>query len=227
MADLNLEKIKTHFFQYLDNPKYVFKATTTGIVILEKMDLTETNENRIVKDPKFAKYRANILSVIAIRDRYDPDEELKETTSLYNSSFVYKVGETVKDDRFNVKDAICSHGIHYFKTIEPAFYYGINTKNLTGFYKEWHNNGLLSQMFFLTDGVLDGYCETWSMAGINYKKCNYKNGHLHGQYETKCLQQDIHIRCGYRDGLKHGRYIHLSKDEKIIHCVEFMDGRKL
>ena len=48
-------------------------------------------------------------------------EDPVEGVGLYNSEFVYRVGETVRADSFDDSPFIeCSHGIHFYITRQEA-----------------------------------------------------------------------------------------------------------
>ena len=63
------------------------------------------------------KCRAESVKVLALFGQGDPVEGV----GLYNSAFVYRVGETVRADSFDDSPFIeCSHGIHFYITRQEA-----------------------------------------------------------------------------------------------------------
>ena len=128
----HIEAILKEYPEYRRVGIYVFKSCQKEwIVVMERTDGTETNEKRLyVKDKRYAKYRASKLRVIAIINKFDPKNIIFDVVnSVYkNEKIVYKVGREVLPnfyDRDILK--ICAGGIHYYSTIEPAFYEEIDT----------------------------------------------------------------------------------------------------
>src|SRR5947208_16609894 len=95
------------------------------IVILKKTNETVTNEGRKnIVDSRYAKFRGNNLRVVNIFDMKNPKVHLLQAHSVYDSHFVYTIGEIVYCTNYNYNtDEICESGIHYFKDIRGAYYY--------------------------------------------------------------------------------------------------------
>lgn len=135
-----LQKLFERFPQYfMDNPlyddSYVFKSVGNVLVVLQKMDETITNETRDVFDKKFAHYRADKLKVIAFFYKLDIDFYIEEksvrsvflTYGVYQANrytLNYEIGKEVSVTDYDMKlDKVDSTGIHYFKSIEAAYFY--------------------------------------------------------------------------------------------------------
>lgn len=135
MTVQNILKVYPHLAK-----NFLFKSCERNwIVVLEKLPDTKTNESRHVFDERYAKYRANKLKVVLIFNKHSPKETKSE---IYNSVFekkklLYKSGEIVEADSFDTFfDNVVTNGIHYFKTLEPAFH----QESKSG-YLQWYDNG--------------------------------------------------------------------------------------
>jgi antitoxin component YwqK of YwqJK toxin-antitoxin module len=115
---------------------------------MKKLDTSLTNENRKdIIDINYAKCRADKLLVILIFDIYKPENQFDFIFNRYfddkcNSEIIYRKGEIVTPDKFDENlDKVCSNGIHYFKTIDAAFYYYDQPFNYTGTFIDFSENG--------------------------------------------------------------------------------------
>ena len=94
----------------------VYKKASGMIVQLELLKDVKRTSSLVGR-----KCRAESAIVKAI---YNPDRtisDLKEVTGDYNSSILYKVGETVLPDKYNDDIRVeCTNGIHFFITFEEA-----------------------------------------------------------------------------------------------------------
>jgi hypothetical protein len=150
---LHLDKIKEKYKTYLESSKYVFKYCkeysyinhkyNDTIIILQKLEDTLTNESRKdVVDEKYAKFRANKLLVVLIFDINDLNIEYESIINILQIKTIYKKGEIVFPDNFDKNlNKVCSNGIHYFKTIDAAFYYSGIQSGYTGIWIRSNDNG--------------------------------------------------------------------------------------
>src|SRR5690606_23435258 len=99
------------------------KCSNNRIVKLEIIG--DNNERRkYIVDHTHAKHRCSRATVIDIYNMDNKDEHYTEAYSIYNDSFVYQVGETVKPELFDSNiDNVCGGGIHYFLSEETAYHY--------------------------------------------------------------------------------------------------------
>lgn len=167
------------FFQLLHflNKGYVYKSCQRNwIVVLEKLPDTVTNELRKdVIDARYAKFRADKLKVIMIFNKYDSGEIRPYiTNSLYTKvETMYRVGEIVYPDLFEIdKDKICAHGIHYYLTMEPAFY----LEKKEGRCVSWYENGQTLCDCTYVQGRLHGDFQSWYENGQIYEVKEYFHG---------------------------------------------------
>ena len=81
--------------------------------VIAKLEILERRVNATWS----RKCRAESVKVLALFGQGDPVEGV----GLYNSAFVYRVGETVRADSFDDSPFIeCSHGIHFYITRQEA-----------------------------------------------------------------------------------------------------------
>ena len=107
----------------------------TGSFIGWKCAVDESNHNVLIKleIPEDAKRTSGLDSKKCRCDKAKVLEiknftgELKEAHSIYDSTFVYKVGEEVSVKNFcNDRMRICAPGIHFFmEKVDALDYYGI------------------------------------------------------------------------------------------------------
>jgi hypothetical protein len=93
---------------------------------MKKLKDTLTNEGRQdIVDPNYARFRANKLKVVLIFDSENPRINVNSIQNKFNNTLtVYERGKIVYPDQFDEAiDEVYTHGIHYFKTIDAAFYY--------------------------------------------------------------------------------------------------------
>ena len=156
-----LDRLKEECKEYLNNPEYVYKFCSDCIVIMQKLQDTITNENRInVRNQLYAKFRANKLFVVKIIN-IDNMKYIDEIiNNYYDIKIIYKCNEIVVPDKFDEDiDKVCSSGIHYFKSIDPAFYYRDKPpKDFTGKWIRWYENGNKRNECEYIDGKETGKC---------------------------------------------------------------------
>lgn len=101
-------------------------------MILQKLKDNKTNEDRkniFCKD--YVNFRANKLKVVMIFNIYDLSVSRQRIISEYKDELctketVYQICGIVEPDCYCEDiDQVFSNGIHYFRTIEAAYHYGI------------------------------------------------------------------------------------------------------
>lgn len=185
---------------YLEE-NYCFKSCDPYIVVLQKLENTITNENRQnILDYKCAKFRANYMKTILIIHKYN-GTLVEETQNTYyiNKLITYKVGEIVNVDNFYEYpfDKVCGAGIHYFRSIKPAYFLEFDIKKYTdysGIYLVYYDSGLIKE--------------------IN----NIKNGKLNGEYIDHFDDGTIRITCNYIDGQLDGELKKYYPNGKLAYC---------
>ena len=161
--------------------KYLYKSCDKKwIVVLETISGSITNQTRLTVDyptRKFAKFRSNKLKVIDIIDKFD---HTKTINSVKNSVYTEKAkieyvkGTIVESDSFDMDlITVCSNGIHFFESVEPAFYYELDDRNYTGHYKSWHDDGQKWQEGDYLDGKRTGHWISWYSNGQKKEEGDY------------------------------------------------------
>ncbi len=179
--------------QYLENNKYVFKKCSDYIVILRKpISKFKSNEERKnIVDKNFAKFRGNAFIVEDII-HYKTRKHFKFISHcpLRLSPVLYMVGRWVEPDNFDDDlELVCTHGIHYYLTLEAAFYHGLNQIK-TGTTFGWYSNGSKSYEYNFKDGKKDGFQMEWCRNGSVLLHSLYNKGKRHGyqySYGNKTL----------------------------------------
>ena len=162
MNESELQKLKLYYKIYVNKPKYVFKSCQKDwIVVLEKIEDTITNENRQadIYDYDFATFRGSHFKVASIINKFTLEPVYTITNSCFlKSTVTYVVGEIVCADIFDPhSNNVISNGIHYFLSIDQAFYYELDTKgDYNGKFVEWFANGKLRCARFYVDGIKFG-----------------------------------------------------------------------
>ncbi len=168
-----LQQLEKECKQYLHQPeRYAFKKVgAKTIVVLQKTPNFISNEMRKGIFDKFhAKFRANEFLVVDIINmktlKHNQYVDNLFDVVVYNRSpsqkdevikFRYEVGYIVKPDMYdnNIQN-ICTHGIHYYLSLDAAFYHNRQHK--------------------------DGKCILYHKNGAKQYICSYQNGDLHGEY---------------------------------------------
>lgn len=149
------------------------------IVVLRKLPDTKTNESRDgVVNPLCAKFRADKLFCVKIINALTL-KDTSEVTNIYttygfypyNIYTKYIVGKVVVPDGFDTNlDRICTKGIHYFNSLEPAFYYMSMPPDYIGSWKEFTDSGELFMAGKCVNGHKTGYWEKWVNGEVT---CSY------------------------------------------------------
>jgi antitoxin component YwqK of YwqJK toxin-antitoxin module len=200
---LDNKKIDQLSAQYSSKKDYVFKSCSVDwIVVLQKLPDTKTNESRSdIKDPNYAKFRADKLHVVDIVHKITNQitNEIANTAHK-EKTIIYKKGEIIEVDDFNKDlDEVCAPGIHYVKSVEAAFYYEI-PDNYNGLCKSWYNNGLLYDKGIFKNGMENGLWKTWHKNGQLKIKCIYKNGKVDGVCREWYVSGQLKCEWEYKDG---------------------------
>jgi antitoxin component YwqK of YwqJK toxin-antitoxin module len=166
-----------------------YRSCGEYIVIFAATQNTITNEEReTVKNILFAKHYANELLVIKIIHKF-------KKSSIYGihdfdfEPITFKVGEITKANKFDE-----DHGIHYFKTKEPAYLYDFDclvSKFNKFTYKEWFVNGNLKYEIQYKNGVRDGVALAFHEDGKKKYVKNYKNSNLYGEQKEWFSEGDL------------------------------------
>lgn len=173
-----LDKIKERCKLYIHNPKYVYKSCGEYIVILKKLETTITNEDRTgIVNRKFAAFRANELMTIFIIHKYDLDRQINhiKNTSYKLKHVVYEIGKITTSENYEFdKDKIFVAGLHYYVSIDPAYYFDLwDVKLYTGQYLEWFSCGNKLYYGEFKFGYPVGIWILWNVKNTGYRKIQY------------------------------------------------------
>ena len=203
-----------------------YKKASNGYIVKLEI-LGRNNEHREGIKPEhvpFAKYacsEARVLDIYHSRISIDPPRIcVKEITSL-TGNLVYKVGSIVKPDSY---DPMFGHGIHYFKSEEPAIMYGLNVNNYTGKYKSYHNNGQLRVVCSYKDGKLDGEYASYYAHGTMAEHAFYKDGEHDGPFVDYHPNGQLASKGCYKQGQLDGKYVSYGSNGKLDEEFSCKDG---
>jgi antitoxin component YwqK of YwqJK toxin-antitoxin module len=216
--------------QFADNPNIRYKTCDNCIVVLQKEKDTITNEDRSVADSNYAKYRANKMKVICIFLKSDPMEQLQfvKNTVHKDHIIVYETGEIVTADSYDqCIDNVCSQGIHYFKSLEAAYYYLLeNNDRYTGKMYWWYDNGAKLQEAHYINGTKHGILTEWHDNGYKSKEFNYEHGDINGTYITWYENGDICTTYEYVNGNIHGTFRMWYPNGNIKKEHNYVNGKR-
>lgn len=262
----SLEYIEQKCKEYIDDPLCVYKMCQTKkgqwLVIMRKLPETTTNEIRNnVFDIKYAKFRANKLKVVVIIN-VNNGNVIKSIDNTYyghhffKSRITYTVGDIVTPDKFdNNLDNVCSHGIHYLKTIKAAFFYRklkkYSGQKYSGQWMKFYDDGAVmceglyingkkegDWVYFNNDGSIK--CKENYVNGVQKdekKICKYENGNIksEGKYVngkeegewTEYYENGIIENKGkYVKGKKNGEWTEYYKNGNISQKGNYIKGKK-
>jgi antitoxin component YwqK of YwqJK toxin-antitoxin module len=205
--------------------KFVYKSCGDWIVIMEKLVNTITNDARVVKNKSYAKFRANMLYVVAIVNKIDHSKTIDSVTnvSYRYKAITYKPGEIINVSDYNPNiNTICSTGIHYFHTYKAAFFYDYSVTN--GKIMKWYDDGDVWCKEFFSNGKKNGISVYFWEDRIRYTESNYVNDELTGPY-TEWYRNNYKCQQGnYLNDKKTGKWVGWYYDGQI--CCEryYLDG---
>ena len=188
---------------------FLYKSCSTDndswIVVLQLADRSITNQCRLsIGHPnrKYAKFRASKAKVIDIIHKFD---QTKIIDSVKSSSHYYKIeyvkGTIVLPNAFDTNlSKVCSSGIHFFESIEAAFYFELDgLKNYVGHWISWYCNGHKEKEGELLDRTYNGRWIFWHNNGRKKSEGNYSRS-----------SRINHWIFWYEDGQKRGEGTYLN-----------------
>lgn len=203
--------LKAYFDELPYDPLAVYKSCHNYVVRMLKLSDTITNESRYgVHNKKFAKFRGSKFLVTHIVDKLNPSVAIEQITNSQSSRITtYKINEIVIPDKFDTSlDRVCTNGIHYFLSIEAAFYYDLLLffPTYTGELISYHDNGSAYQTCSYIDGKKNGTYRKYDTSGNLIADCELVDCRSHGKYR-EFTNRGILIRdiC-LENGQYHGWY---------------------
>jgi antitoxin component YwqK of YwqJK toxin-antitoxin module len=211
MDERRLEEIKTIYSNYIEDPEYVYKICMKQyIVIMKKLPTTQTNEKRDkVGDPGYAKFRADCLEVCVIININEPMQKLEYVISNYgNRKIKYEINNSVVPDEYDInQNNVCTGGIHYFNSIDRAFFYRNRPSGYDGTWIEWHDNGHKYSQGNYHDNKKTGIWIEWYNDGHIYSQGNYCHDKKTGPWFIWHANGKKQARGVYCDGKKIGHWV--------------------
>lgn len=227
--EYHIENLRKKFPQYFDETHELYRTDrrykTCGsdtIVVLVPTDKTVTNEERVVKDKRHAKYRGSKFFVEHIFYKLMPDNPVYIARNVIHNLklLIYETGKNVESEFCEDIDMVCASGIHYFTTIKTAFYYNLHAR-FDGMYMEWNGDGLKMTEDHYKNSQLYA-SDNWWGNGIKHHEfqkkvkntCWYSNGQkeLESIYENEVLKHSCHWN---RDGILMRKTVYQDDDVKI------------
>lgn len=228
--------IQTLYPEYFCDDKIVFKSCgKIWIVVLEKLDTTRTTEKRNVHDKKYAKFRGDKFKVLNIINKIDPSVTINtvENSIFKDKTIKYVKNEIIETEFDDDLNNVCSKGIHYYVSIEPAFslefdMFILDNKVSVGRYNlnekmtEYDEDGNISCIYNLKNGFIDGKLQCFD-GGKLIKEITYNEGTLQG----KCIFYDKHgnilREINYMNNVEHGLHKIFYKN-KLMFEEKYIDG---
>lgn len=120
------------------------RCAHSKLVVMEKLPETRTNEKRTnVSNFLFAKFRADMLKTVAIFDIHNPQKRIHRVANRFKDDCVeYSVGNVTVASGFDESlNLVKGRGLHYFHTLDCAFYFRDPVKSYSGPWYEWYHSG--------------------------------------------------------------------------------------
>jgi hypothetical protein len=179
-----LISLKQRCSQYLNNPNIVFKSCVYSnyslIIVLQRLEDTITNEDRNdVLRPLSAKFRGNRFLVLDIIDKFTHKSYYFIFTFYDSKQFFYVKGNIVSIYKYTKDDfvgkhmnKVCWKGIHFFKSIERAFYHDLSCVE-NGDHWSFYDNGFPIAKYTYSNNKIVGYAKMWNRDGTEFVPQKY------------------------------------------------------
>lgn len=233
-----LEKLNNICSEYIKNPIFVYKKCNNRLndskdtykerdwlIVMKKLEITKTNESRLdVLDERYAKFRADKCEVIKIINIHT----LATTAYVINKydciETKYEVGKIVEAHEFdNDKEKVCSSGIHYFKSLEAAYFYELLIKQ-DGILIKWHDNGQKGAEGKYLNRMKSGKWESWYDNGQLESSGKYENGVQIGEWTNWHDNGNFSLDGKYEEGKKIGKWKRWFDNGIIKSEEEYLKG---
>lgn len=212
----------------IDDELVYKKCLKKYIVVMKKLHDTITNESRTnVNNSSTAKFRANKLEVVLIISTYDGSTQSSIVHQCDDQSLCYTVGQVVEPDSFDEDlDVVCSNGIHYFRSLEPAYYYHALLDSYDGPMKEWHEDGSIFRQSTYSKGKFHGLYEIWHENGQIHIRYNFEDGEINGLGETWYNNGKYYSKGSYVNGKKNGLWDYWYSNGRPCSRCSYVDNSK-
>ena len=145
--------------------------------------------------------------------------------SVYeHKQIVYKKGEIIEVEDFDGNlNEVYATGIHYYKTMEVAFYLELKTDR-DGEWRCWYENGQMQSKGIYKEGKEEGEWEYRYSNGQLESKGKYKEGKEEGEWEYWYSNGQLESKGKYKNGNREGEWIYLRKIGIIASKVIYKNG---
>jgi antitoxin component YwqK of YwqJK toxin-antitoxin module len=227
---MNLNEIMILYSQYIDDPDCVYKkCKNRWIVVMKPLPSTRTNESRDnVRDPGYAKFRADKLKVLVIFSIFDPSKKMRAIINKFGKIKIkYKVTKIVRPNKFdNNLNIICSGGVHYFKSLEAAFFYG-KRHIKSGHWRSWYDNGQICEEGDYQDNKQTGHWRSWYSNGQICQEGDYQDGKPTGHWREWYSNGQICQEGDYQDGKQTGHWRWWYDNGQMLEEDDYRDGKRI
>ncbi len=248
-----LDQIKS----ILAQDKLYKKCSDSIIVVLEYTENTKHTERRRhinFDNAHFAKFRASELKVIDILD-FKTNQKLttyehswqknSKTTEIFQIQYI--VGEIIRPINGFETDInkICAAGIHYFKSLDAAFYYGEMPENYSGQWRTSNSDGSrLSRKIYENGKMIAHYnsndrklktidwklqkVEEYFHDGVLMEMYEFKNvpTKRHGEYQRFLASGKLVTRGKYKYNERNGEWEYYFMNGNIESIGNYCSGKK-
>ena len=178
-------------------------------------DDSNTNLSRKVDVPATAKYRCRRAFVKSIEHKAT-GQSVDSIESNYSDTFRYTIGRLVEVPDYDENvHSVCTRGIHFFKSKEPALYWCWHPKN--GPWKRWFENGQLEEVSVYRDDKLEGPYKGWYKNGQLLEECLFRDNKLEGLYKSWYENGQLMNEGEYKNGKLEGPWKEWYEDGTIIY----------
>lgn len=157
--------------------RFIYKRCNhSKLVVMEKLPVSMTNEQRTnVVNFWHAKFRADMLRTVAIFDMHNPGRRLARVSNTFKDNNVeYSVGHVTVASGFDKSlNLVKGEGLHYFHTLDCAFYFRDPLRSYSGPWYGWHSSGAPMCQGQVMRGKPVGRWIEWNLDGSFKKYTDY------------------------------------------------------
>lgn len=163
-----LAKLRAVYSDFLRTNMCIFKRCDhSKLVVMEKLPESRTNEHRHnVADFKRAKFRTDVVKTLGIYDLHTQKPLRSVVNQFRNHRSIYSVGQLTRANDFeNNPHIVRGPGIHYFNTLENAFFFRAPLKSYSGPWFMWYSSGVPLRSGDVVNGKPIGIWKEWNPDG--------------------------------------------------------------
>lgn len=225
LKKINIDDVIKEIYEiyniYVTDNTYVFKSVNNWIIILKKTLITLNNENRDgIYNEKTASYRGNYFFVEKIFNKINPKYVTNKITSKFKDKYLtYIVGKYVTSDFDKDINKTYTSGIHYYKTIEPAFYMNVENERITGNVVSYYPCGkiLFNKKFLRGNIVLQEHYEYNKQYICVVDKWYSENNKIIKETNYINKKNEVYQTCCYKNNVPYGKWSFLYRGQMILY----------